>query len=97
MYVTTVHKPEGVPVNEVSVKDARDNLKALIDEVAAGGEVMILRHGRPVARLVPPYPRTNRLPSMAEFRKTIEVRGRPMSEEIIAERDEERLGTTSES
>ena len=44
-------------VNDV---DAKDRLNALLDEVEAGGEVVITRDGKPVARLVaavPPFDR----------------------------------------
>jgi prevent-host-death family protein len=41
-------------MKEVGVLEAKTHLSALIDEVTAGAEVMITRHGRPVARLVAP-------------------------------------------
>ncbi len=37
----------------VGVFDAKNQLTALLDEVESGGEVMITRRGKPVARLVP--------------------------------------------
>ena len=39
---------------EVNVYAAKTHLSRLIDRVNAGEEVVISRHGRPVARLVPP-------------------------------------------
>lgn len=38
---------------EVNVYAAKANLSHLIDRATAGEEVVITRHGRPVARLVP--------------------------------------------
>jgi prevent-host-death family protein len=38
---------------EVNVYAAKTQLSRLIDRAAAGEEVVITRHGRPVARLVP--------------------------------------------
>jgi prevent-host-death family protein len=38
---------------EVKISAARIHLSRLIDHVNAGEEVVITRHGRPVARLVP--------------------------------------------
>jgi prevent-host-death family protein len=38
---------------EVNVYAAKTHLSRLIDQVNAGEEVVITRHGRPVARLVP--------------------------------------------
>ncbi len=37
----------------VGVFEAKNRLTALLDEVEGGGEVLITRRGRPVARLVP--------------------------------------------
>ena len=41
-------------MREVGVLEAKTHLSALLDEVERGGEVIITRHGRPVARLSPP-------------------------------------------
>ena len=41
-------------MREVGVLEAKTHLSALLDEVERGGEVVITRHGRPVARLSPP-------------------------------------------
>lgn len=38
---------------QVSVKEAKAKLSRLLDAVADGEEVVIHRHGKPVARLVP--------------------------------------------
>jgi prevent-host-death family protein len=43
-------------MKEAGVREARQNLSALIDEVRKGHEVTITDRGRPVARLVPPLP-----------------------------------------
>jgi len=40
-------------VKEVGVLEAKTHLSALIDEAAAGEDIVITRHGRPVAKLVP--------------------------------------------
>ena len=37
----------------VGVFDAKTRLTALLDEVERGGEVLITRRGKPIARLVP--------------------------------------------
>ena len=38
---------------QVNVYDAKTHLSRLLDQVAAGEEVVIARSGRPVARLIP--------------------------------------------
>ncbi len=40
-------------MHSVGVFEAKNKLTALINEVEAGGEVVITRRGKPVARLVP--------------------------------------------
>lgn len=69
---------------EINVKEARQNLRAVIDRVEAGEEVVLLRHGRPVARLTAPEPAAERLPSMARLRGSIHLAGRPLSVEVAA-------------
>jgi prevent-host-death family protein len=39
---------------EVDVREATVDLQRLLDQVAAGADVVITRDGTPVARLVPP-------------------------------------------
>lgn len=41
----------------VNIHEAKTHLSRLIEEVAAGNEVIIARNGRPVAHLVPIAPR----------------------------------------
>ena len=74
----------------VSIKEARENMKSLLDRVAAGEEIALLRRGREVARLVPPRTRRRRLPSLEVFRRAVAVGGRPLSAEVARGRREER-------
>lgn len=37
----------------VGIFEAKSTLSQLVDQVEAGGEVILTRHGKPVARLVP--------------------------------------------
>jgi prevent-host-death family protein len=39
---------------QVNVYEAKTHLSRLLERVEAGEEIVIARHGRPVARLVPP-------------------------------------------
>ncbi len=41
-------------MSKVSVEEASRNLKALLEQVAAGEEVILVEQDKPVARLVPP-------------------------------------------
>lgn len=78
-------------MRSVSVRDARAQLPTLLNRVAAGEEVVILRRGKEVARLVPPARKMRRLPDLTEFRAALRVTGEPLSETIIAGRREERF------
>lgn len=40
-------------MNTVGAFDAKTHLSALLDQVARGEEIVITRHGHPVAKLVP--------------------------------------------
>lgn len=74
----------------VGIKEARENLRSLIERVSAGEEIVLVRRGREVARLVPPKGNRQRLPSLEAFRSSIAVRGRRLSEEVARARHEER-------
>lgn len=43
----------GSVTQSFDVFEAKDHLTALLDEVEVGHEILITRHGKPVARLVP--------------------------------------------
>ncbi len=74
----------------VSIKEARANLRSLLDRVAAGEEIALLRRGREVARLIPPKSRQRRLPTLDAFRRSVAAEGRPLSAEVARGRREER-------
>ena len=43
-------------MREIGAFEAKNNLGALLDQVELGAEILITRHGRAVARLVPAHP-----------------------------------------
>lgn len=62
------------------VREARQNLSVLLDEVKAGREIVITERGRPVAKLVPPDPpRRKGVPNLAAFRRTMPILDPPLS------------------
>jgi prevent-host-death family protein len=77
-------------VTEISVKKARGEFSSLLKRVEKGEEVIILRRGKQVARLVPPSGAEGRLPSLKDFRASIRVRGEPLSRTVLAMREHER-------
>lgn len=52
--------PTGEPA-QVDIREARDQLSKLLQQVAAGEEIVITRDGVPVARLVPVEGRSRRV------------------------------------
>ena len=74
---------------EVNVKDARSQLSDLLNRVEKGEEIIITRRGKRVARMVPSRGE-NPLPSLRDFRASLKVRGKPLSQTVIDARKEER-------
>ena len=69
------------------VREARQNLSALLDEVRKGREVVITERGRPVAKLVPAdRPRGKGVPNLGRFRRKMPVLDPPLSTTIDEER-----------
>lgn len=76
--------------SEVNVRDVRRNLRSLIQRAEAGEEIVILRYGEPVARLVPPEREPKQVPDLTEFRASIKVRGEGPHEALMHIREEYR-------
>jgi prevent-host-death family protein len=74
---------------EINVKDARSRLSELIDKVENGNEIVINRRGKKVARLVP-LKIEKKLPSLKEFRASIKLKGKILSEVVLDDRREGR-------
>ena len=72
---------------EIGMKEARGRLSSLLKQVEAGDEVVVLRRGKKVARLVSFGKNGRRLPSLKEFRSTVKVKGKPMSATVLLERE----------
>ena len=69
------------------VREARQNLSALLDEVRKGREIVITERGRPVARLVP-VDRSGRrgVPNLTAFRREMPALDPPLSQTVEEER-----------
>ena len=76
-------------MTHAGVREARQNLSALLEEVRKGGEVLLTDRGKPVARLVPPLVRTAKpFRSHAKLRDSVTVKGKPVSALITEERED---------
>lgn len=75
---------------DIGTKELRNRLSEILERVARGERIRIVRRGKPAAELRPVQRRARSLPDLSAFRARIKLRGRPMSEEVRAARDEER-------
>lgn len=77
-------------MEEVTVKQVRNKISALLDKTEKGEDVLILRRGKKVARLVPVGVWGKRLPDLSAFRESITVKGNDLSRTVIDARNAER-------
>ena len=71
------------------IREARQNLSGLIEEVKKGREVVITDRGKPVARLVPPVPRSAKpFPDRSAFRRSMPMLDPPLSATVIEDRED---------
>ncbi len=74
-------------MRKAGIRQARQNLSALLEQVRKGREILITDRGRPVARLVPPgRPAAARFPDLSRFRRTMPVLTPPLSGSIVEDR-----------
>ena len=68
----------------INVRETREKLSHLLDAVAAGEEVVILRHGKPVARLTGALPEKIQFPNRSELRASLRCGNSEMMSAIDA-------------
>jgi len=78
-------------MSPVSLKEARKCLGEIVDAAEHGETVVITRRGRQVARICPVEKSpAGGLPDLSAFRASIKMRGRSLTDELLAQRREER-------
>jgi prevent-host-death family protein len=76
-------------MKSAGIRQARQNLSAILEEVRKGREVVITDRGRPVARMVPPRQESARpFSSHRRLRAATRLKGKPLSEAIADERED---------
>ena len=73
-------------MNEIGAFEAKNTLGSLLDRVERGEEIVITRHGKPVARLVPNVRRFEPDQALAAFER-IRNRARALQREKPARSD----------
>ena len=69
-------------IQRVSVREARQRLRHLLEQVQAGDEVIVLRRGVEVGRLVRPQQPQPPLPDLSGLRSSVKLRGRALREDL---------------
>ena len=79
-------------MREVQASEAKTHLPRLLDEVERGETLIITRHGRAIARLVPEVDqkREDIRRAIAEMKAARKGAGKMTAEEILSARDEGR-------
>jgi prevent-host-death family protein len=77
-------------MQRINVRETREKLSALLDAVAAGEEIVILRHGRPAARLTAPQAGMVRFPDRSGLRASLPASRESAAVTVRNLRDEER-------
>ena len=75
---------------DIGTKELRSRLSEILDRVARGERIRIVRRGRPAAELLPASDRAAGLPDLAAFRAGIKPKGRPTSRLVVEERRKSR-------
>lgn len=74
----------------VNVRETREQLAALLDAVATGEDILIVRNGKPAARLVPPERRFVGFEDRSALRASLPSAQESSAATLRAMRDEER-------
>jgi prevent-host-death family protein len=74
-------------VRSAGIREARQDLTSLLEDVRNGREVVITERGRPVARLVPVKPRKP-FPNLAAVRRKMRTVEPPLSRAVLDDRDD---------
>lgn len=77
-------------MKKVKVNEMREPLAEYLSDAEKGEEIVITKHSRPAARLVPLEPSSPAFPDLNDHRKSINVKNSPLSKTVIDQRKEER-------
>jgi prevent-host-death family protein len=76
---------------KTGIKEARQQLPAILSKVQEGEEIIITKRGEPIAKVIPFRKRAKgRLESHKSIRDALAKKGSPLSEVVTALRNEER-------
>ncbi|WP_231363522.1 type II toxin-antitoxin system Phd/YefM family antitoxin [Thioalkalivibrio sulfidiphilus] len=92
MYNKRVHiaGSKVIAMKTINVRETRERLSHLLDAVATGEEIVILRHGKPAARLTAPQPEPVRFLDRSSLRSALPPSKENAAAVVRQLRDEER-------
>jgi prevent-host-death family protein len=61
-------------MHALTVKQVRERLSQVVNNAEQGGETVITRYGKPVARIVPIEQERPEFPDLTEFRASIKIK-----------------------
>ena len=70
----------------VTFTEFRKHSSGFFSEVENGEKLRILRHGKAIAEITPPYPDDSRIPSWKRPRLKLKMKGSTLSKTILEER-----------
>jgi prevent-host-death family protein len=71
---------------DIGAKELRARLSEILDRVARGERIRIVRRGKPAAEILPVADEARGLPDLSAFRAGIKTKGKPTSQLVIEER-----------
>ncbi len=78
-------------MTSVTLTEFRSNASGLLDRVELGETLVVLRHGKPIAEVIPVSQADRTRPSWKSPALRLTSKGRGLSLAILAERDHEAL------
>lgn len=77
-------------MRKFSIREIRQHMSTLLKAVEAGEEIIIQRHGRPIAKISPIFQEPAKFPDRSELRSQIPMAKKSIADEIREMRDEEK-------
>ncbi len=74
-------------MRSVTFTEFRKDASALLSAVEDGEKILVIRHGKPIAEILPFKDTTNQLPSWKKKRIKKSIKGEELSSMILGERD----------
>ena len=71
----------------IQVTDFRKNTSSFINEVELGETLILIRHGKPVAEIIPFSSRSQKIPAWKQPSARLQIEGSDLSSAILEDRE----------